>query len=89
MKIDSRHLAQLSTIVETGSFQGAADRLGISQPALSRNMSLLESRLKAPIFRRSGRKAIPTELGLRLARAGELGWTAGGGRHRWRTHPSA
>ena len=70
MKIDSRHLAQLSTIVETGSFQGAADRLGISQPALSRNMSLLESRLKAPIFRRSGRKAIPTELGLRLARAG-------------------
>jgi DNA-binding transcriptional LysR family regulator len=70
MKLDPRHLAQLSTIVETGSYQGAADRLGISQPALSRNMSVLESRLKAPIFRRSGRKAIATELGRKLARAG-------------------
>ncbi|MEP0521859.1 MAG: LysR family transcriptional regulator [Hyphomicrobiales bacterium] len=70
MKLDPRHLAQLSTIVETGSFQSAADRLGLSQPALSRNMSVLESRLKTPVFRRSGRKAVPTELGRRLARAG-------------------
>jgi len=30
MKLDPRHLAQLSTIVETGSYQGAADRLGMS-----------------------------------------------------------
>ena len=28
MKLDTRHLAQLSVIVETGSFQRAADRLG-------------------------------------------------------------
>lgn len=70
MKLDPRHLAQLSTIVETGSFQSAADRLGLSQPALSRNMGVLESRLKTPVFRRSGRKAVPTELGRRLARAG-------------------
>ena len=44
MKIDSRHLAQLSFIVEAGSFQGAADRLGLTQPALSRNMRTLEQR---------------------------------------------
>ncbi len=70
MKMDPRHLVQLSTIVEAGSFQGAADRLGISQPALSRNMAVLERRLGAAIFGRSGRKAVPTELGLRLARTG-------------------
>lgn len=70
MNIDPRHLAQLSTIVETGSFQGAADRLGISQPALSRNIGMLERRLGLAVFRRSGRRAIPTELGRRLARAG-------------------
>lgn len=70
MKLDPRHLAQLSTIVETGSFQGAADRMGISQPALSRNIGMLEKRLGTAVFRRSGRRAVPTEIGRRLARAG-------------------
>ena len=70
MKLDPRHLAQLSMIVEAGSFQGAADRLGLSQPALSRNIAMLEARLNAPLFDRRGRRAIPTELGRRLASSG-------------------
>ncbi len=57
-------------IVEAGSFQAAADRLRLSQPALSRNMRLLEARLGAPVFSRMGRRAIPTEIGRRLARDG-------------------
>ena len=70
MYLDPRHLAQLSMIVEAGSFQSAADRLGLSQPAVSRNMRVLESRLHAPLFVRSGRRAVPTRLGQRLARSG-------------------
>lgn len=70
MKLDPRHLAQLSVVVEAGSFQSAADRLGLTQPALSRNMRTLEQRLKAPLFRREGRRSIPNALGLRLARNG-------------------
>lgn len=70
MKLDPRHLAQLSVVVEAGSFQSAADRLGLTQPALSRNMRTLEERLKAPLFRREGRRSIPNALGLRLARNG-------------------
>lgn len=70
MKLDPRHLAQLSLIVETGSFQGAADRLALTQPALSRNMRSLEDRLGAPIFVRDGRRSVPNELGLQLARNG-------------------
>ena len=70
MNIDPRHLAQLSLVVEAGSFQSAADRIAITQPALSRNMRTLEQRLGTPLFRREGRRSVPTSLGLRLARSG-------------------
>ena len=70
MNIDARHLAQLAAIVEAGSFQTAADRLGLTQPALSRNMRALEQRIGRPIFERSGRRSLPTALGRRLARSG-------------------
>lgn len=70
MNLDPRHLAQLSIIVEAGSFQTAADRLALTQPALSRNMRTLEARLGAPIFLREGRRSVPTDLGMKLARTG-------------------
>ncbi len=70
MKIDPKYLAQLSVIVESGSFQTAADRLGLTQPALSRNMSVLEDRLGSALFKRDGRRSVPNSLGLRLARNG-------------------
>lgn len=70
MKLDPRHLAQLSVIVEAGSFQSAAERMGLTQPALSRNMKSLESRLGTSIFKRDGRRSVPNSLGLRLARNG-------------------
>ncbi len=71
MKLDPKHLAQLSVIVEAGSFQTAADRLGLTQPALSRNMKTLEGRLDTVLFNRDGRKSVPNALGLRLARNGQ------------------
>lgn len=71
MKLDPKHLAQLSVIVEAGSFQTAADRLGLTQPALSRNMKALEERLGATLFNREGRKSVPNALGLRLSRNGQ------------------
>ncbi|MEX3015278.1 LysR family transcriptional regulator [Gymnodinialimonas hymeniacidonis] len=70
MKLDPKHLVQLAVIVEAGSFQSAADRLGLTQPALSRNMKSLEARLGASLFNRDGRKSVPNTLGLRLARNG-------------------
>lgn len=71
MKLDPKHLAQLSVIVESGSFQGAADRLGLTQPALSRNMKTLEARLGSELFIRDGRRSVPNALGQRLARNGQ------------------
>ena len=55
-------MAQLSVILEMGSYQLAAEKLGITQPALSRNIKTLEDRLGGAVFDRSGRKAVPTEL---------------------------
>lgn len=70
MKLDPRHLVQLSLIVEAGSFQRAADQLGVTQPALSRNMRSLEQRIGMVLFQRDGRRSVPNKLGKQLARNG-------------------
>ncbi len=70
MKLDPRHLVQLSVIVEAGSFHSAAGQLGLTQPALSRNMRTLELRVGTDLFQRDGRRSIPNDLGLQLARNG-------------------
>ncbi|WP_298281954.1 LysR family transcriptional regulator [Acidocella sp.] len=70
MKIDAKYLIQISAIIETGTFQAAATMLGLTQPALSRNIRMVEERIGQPIFLKSGRKAQPTDLGMRLAQEG-------------------
>lgn len=70
MQIDPRHLIQLATIVQCGSFGAAAAKLGVAQPALSKNMKKLEERLGAPIFERIGRQSVATGLGTTFARFG-------------------
>ncbi|MBN1315776.1 MAG: LysR family transcriptional regulator, partial [Anaerolineales bacterium] len=47
--------------VEAGSFTSAAERLHISQPAVSMQISNLERRLDVKLFDRSGRSIVPTE----------------------------
>lgn len=69
-------IAQLRTFIhvaELGSLSRAAERLGIVQPALSRQIRLVEAELGAPLFIRHGRGMILTELGHSvLAPAGEI-----------------
>ena len=73
-------------VAETGSVTGAARRLKIGQPTVSRRLAELEYRLGAVLFRRSVRGASLTAAGERLlspARkmaewAGEVGRVAGG-----------
>lgn len=50
-----------------GNFTRAADELGMTQAAVSYQMKLLEERLGAPLFTRSGRGIVLTETGRRLA----------------------
>jgi len=70
MKIDPRHLVQLSAIVEAGGMTEGAALVGSTQPALSRTVALLEARLGEPLFLRGRRPLEPTALGRALAEQG-------------------
>ena len=57
------------TVAEAGSFTRAGEDLGLSQSAVSRQVSALERELKAPLFHRHARGLILTEQGDLLFRA--------------------
>ena len=50
-------------IVEEGNISHAAQRLGIAQPALSRQMKRLEEKLEVKLFERGSRRIRLTEAG--------------------------
>lgn len=59
-------LSQLKTLIQVaqlGSLAKAADRLRIAQPALSRQIRLLEEELKTQLFTRHGRGMLLTNVG--------------------------
>jgi LysR family nitrogen assimilation transcriptional regulator len=59
-------LSQLRTLIqvaELGSLSKAADRMHIAQPALSRQMRMLEAELGVRLFARHGRGMVLTEQG--------------------------
>lgn len=67
--MDFRQLKTFSCVAELGSLSKASDRLRIAQPALSRQIKLLEHELRAELFTRNGRGMVLTEAGrLLLAR---------------------
>ncbi len=51
-------------VTELGSFTAAADKAGITQPAVSLQIKLLEQRLGVRLIERVGRRAQPTAAGL-------------------------
>jgi DNA-binding transcriptional LysR family regulator len=66
--MDTRQLATFCAVVERQSFSQAAERLGVTQPAVSLQVRALEERLGQQLFDRSGRRVEPTEAGRRLYR---------------------
>jgi DNA-binding transcriptional LysR family regulator len=66
--MDTRQLAAFCAVVEKKSFSQAAERLGVTQPAVSLQIRALEKRLGTQLLDRSGRRVEPTEAGLRLYR---------------------
>lgn len=52
--------------IESGSFTGAAERLGLSQPSVSEQVRLLEQSLRANLFARAGRGVVATEAATAL-----------------------
>jgi len=69
--MDTRQLAAFCMVVERKSFSQAAERLGVTQPAVSLQVRALEKRLGTQLLDRSGRRVEPTEAGLRLYRGAQ------------------
>jgi DNA-binding transcriptional LysR family regulator len=59
-----KHLSHWLALAETGSFSRAAEKLHITQSALSRSIQVLEDELGGPLVDRIGKKNELTPLGL-------------------------
>jgi DNA-binding transcriptional LysR family regulator len=69
--MDTRQLAAFCAVVERKSFSQAAERLGVTQPAVSLQVRSLEKRVGRQLLDRSGRRVEPTEAGLALYRGAQ------------------
>ncbi|MBE7368866.1 LysR substrate-binding domain-containing protein [Ramlibacter pallidus] len=61
--MDLKQLEYFVRVAELGSFTRAAIELDVAQPALSRQVRLLEVELRQTLLVRNGRGAVPTEAG--------------------------
>jgi DNA-binding transcriptional LysR family regulator len=61
--VTARQLELFLAVLERRSFRRAAERVGLSQPALSQQVKELEDDLGTPLFDRLGRTVAPTEAG--------------------------
>ena len=68
--MDLKQLEYFVRVAELGSFTRAAQVLGVAQPALSRQVRLLEVELRQNLLARNGRGATPTEAGQLLLEHG-------------------
>lgn len=64
--LDIRQLRIADAIVRTGTVTRAAERLFVTQPAVSHALKEMESKLGVKLFIREGRKMVPTPEGERL-----------------------
>ena len=64
LKLDQLHT--FTEVIEYGSFSAAADRLHLSQPAVSLQIRQLEKRLGVRLIERVGKRATPTAAGQEL-----------------------
>lgn len=66
--MELRQLAYFVGVAEAGSFSKAAASLHVAQPALSRQIGLLEKELGVGLLTRNGRGAVPTAAGEQFLR---------------------
>lgn len=69
--LELRHLRTLSALQETGSVSLAAQRVHLTQSALSHQLKALQEHYQLPLIQRSGHAVQLTEAGKRLAKLAE------------------
>jgi LysR family transcriptional regulator, regulator for metE and metH len=66
MDIEIRHLRMIEAIAASGSVTHAAERLHLTQSAISHQLRGIEERLATPLFLRLGKRMVATAAGARL-----------------------
>lgn len=61
--MDTQYLATFIAVAESGSFSRAAERLHLTQPAVSKRIALLEQRLGSRLFDRIGKQVVLSHAG--------------------------
>lgn len=61
--LEVKHLRMITTLAKTQNMTRAADKLCISQSALSQQLKDIENKLNASLFNRTRKKMIPTSIG--------------------------
>src|SRR3954449_13329205 len=69
--LDVGKLATLRAVVAHGSFSAAGQALSLTQPAVSRQVSLLERQVGTQLVRRTQQGVLPTEAGRLLVEHAE------------------
>src|SRR6267154_133245 len=69
--LDTRRLIVLVEVARKGSFSAAAESLGYTQPAVSRQIATLEAEVGAQLVRRVPQGAVLTDAGRLLVERGE------------------
>jgi LysR family transcriptional regulator for metE and metH len=69
MDLEVRHLRLVSEVAAHGSVTRAAERLHLTQSAISHQLRDIESRLGTPLFYRMGKRMVVTPAGERILRS--------------------
>lgn len=64
--MDTQSLTAFVEVADTGSFTQASERMHLSQPAVSKRVTALETQIGAPLFDRIGRQVRLTDAGRTL-----------------------
>ncbi|MEQ8770008.1 MAG: LysR family transcriptional regulator [Phycisphaerales bacterium] len=62
-RLNYNHLRCFWAVAKTGNVTAACQKLGLSQPTISKQISDLEGAFGAELFRRTGRRMVLTEMG--------------------------
>lgn len=67
MRIDPQRLLRLGELIRQGSFKRAADKLAVTQPALSQSIAQMEAEVGVRLIERTPHGVVPTVYGEALA----------------------